>query len=104
MIVNNRNFVNLNNNFIKQLLDEHADISAALSQPISNQDTDIDELENDLEQLLKEDEDKKKLPQSPPQVISGPSTIEDDEKAALELLKELDLNGNFSFLTSICIG
>jgi len=77
---------------IQELLDEHADISAALSQPVSTQDADVDELENELEELLKEDEEKSKISTPVPDTKPTKAIVEDEEEEALKLLKDLDLD------------
>ncbi|CAL8100251.1 unnamed protein product [Orchesella dallaii] len=77
---------------IQELLDQHSDVSAALSQPMDGQDSDILSLEEELDAIMKEDEEKSKLPP----VVTDPqptkSTEKTDEEEALKLLEDLDMN------------
>ncbi|ODN00450.1 Charged multivesicular body protein 7 [Orchesella cincta] len=77
---------------IQELLDQHSDVSAALSQPMDGQDSDILSLEEELDSILREDEEKSKLP--PP--VSDPKPAKSqkntDEEEALKMLEDLGMN------------
>lgn len=82
-------------------MDQHADVSAALSQPMDGHDTDITELEEELEAILKEEEETPKNEIVSPEPVPTKTPQQQDEEEAIELLKSLDLDGKTIYLTAI---
>lgn len=72
-------------------MDQHSDITSALAQPMDNQDPDVAALEDELEELLKEDQQKSEFVQPSP--IPRSNLTKEEEEEVLKSLEALELDG-----------
>lgn len=72
-------------------MDQHSDITSALAQPMDNQDPDVAALEDELEELLKEDQQKSEIVQPSP--IPRSNLTKEEEEEVLKSLEALELDG-----------
>lgn len=75
-------------------MEQHSDVTAALSQPVTDQDPELAELDQELEDLLREDAQEKEEPvKTPPKAATTSVLTKEEEAEILKTLEELDLGG-----------
>lgn len=72
-------------------MDQQSDINSAMAQPMDGQDSDLSELESELEEMLKEDEEKA-------QATKPVAMTKEEEEEVLKCLEALDMDGILNIL------